>query len=238
MNITTYIQHDFVDPADLAGKQTVVIDTFRATTTMTTALKNGAKRMVTVMHVQDAFDLQKQDSTRLLGGERNTKKIAGFDFGNSPLEYTRQAVQGREVVMSTTNGTKAATAAAQSDRILLGCFGNVAAVAEYLTQQNLDIVLLCAGTVGKLSMEDFLTAGAIVDALPKECALCDTSIAARDLYRLHKNDLNGVLCHTKHYNTMLQNGLKDDIDFCMQVNTCDTVPIFDGIGFVNSKRGE
>ena len=238
MNITTYIQHNFVDPADLAGKQTVVIDTFRATTTMTTALQNGAVRTVTVMHVQDAFDLQKQDAARLLGGERSTKKIEGFDFGNSPLEYTPQAVQGREVIMSTTNGTKAVAAATQSDVILLGCFANVSAVANYLAQQSKDIVLLCAGTVGRLSMEDFLTAGAIIDALAGKFALCDTSIAARDLYRLHKNDLNGVLCHTKHYNTMLQNGLKDDIDFCMRVNTCDTVPVFDGIGFVKSKRGE
>ncbi len=238
MNITTYIQHDFVNPADLAGKQTVVIDTFRATTTMTTALQNGASRMVTVMHVQDAFDLQKADPTRLLGGERNTQKIAGFDFGNSPLEYTRDAVQGREVIMSTTNGTKAVAAAAQSENIVLGCFHNLSAVANYLAKQGKDIVLLCAGTVGKLSMEDFLTAGAIVDALPDNCALCDASIAARDMYRLHKNNLNGVLQHTKHYNTMLQNGLQHDIDFCMQVNTGTVVPIFDGIGFISDKRGE
>jgi len=234
MKITTFVQHDFVNPDDLSGQAAVVIDTFRATTTMTTALQNGAACMIPVMHVKDALAIKAQDSDVLLGGERRTQKIDGFDFGNSPLEYTAQAVGGRRVVMSTTNGTKAVMAAKKAATIMLGCLNNASAVAEKLAKLQLDVTLLCAGTVGRLSMEDLLTAGMIIAHLQQICdvTLCDTSITARDMYIMHQSDINGVLKNTAHYNTMLKNDLAGDIAFCMQTDICSTVPVFDGTGFV------
>ncbi len=145
----------------------VIIDILRASSTMITALQNGATRVIPCGTTDEAFrlrDLSPQESI-LLGGERGGVKIQGFDFGNSPAEYNATAVAGRTVVFTTTNGTKAILKASAAATILIGSFLNRATIADRLRQEHRNTHLICAGTDGIVTGEDVLFAGAIVDEL-------------------------------------------------------------------------
>ena len=150
-----------------AGGIAVVIDVLRASTTIITALANGAKQVKTVRSLETAHSLAGSDT--LLGGERGGHKPALFHFGNSPYEYTRENVSGQMIVFSTTNGTAALHACESASEILIGGIINRSAVAlnSYRLSKQLndcDIHLVCAGTDGKITEEDLLGAGAILDA--------------------------------------------------------------------------
>lgn len=149
----------------------VVIDVLRATTVITTALAAGARRVITCRDVETAHRLRDAgdgESTRLLCGERQCRRIDGFDFGNSPGEYSPAKVAGRELVMTTTNGTAAIDAAAGADDLILACFANLSAVVEFLTSRPSDVDgvvrIVCAGTDGAITTEDVLVAGALIAA--------------------------------------------------------------------------
>jgi 2-phosphosulfolactate phosphatase len=151
----------------LKGGTAVIIDILRASSTMITALHNGANRVIPCGTTDEAFRLrdQSQDGAIVLGGERGGVKIQGFDFGNSPAEYSPAAVAGRTVVFTTTNGTKAILKASPAAIILIGAFLNRAAIADRLRQEQRDTHLVCAGTDGIVTGEDVLFAGALVDEL-------------------------------------------------------------------------
>jgi 2-phosphosulfolactate phosphatase len=151
-----------------AGGIAVVIDVLRASTTMITALANGAERVVPVTDVEAARRLAAHAGpAALLGGERGGVRVVGFDLGNSPLEYAPARVAGRTIVITTTNGTAALAAAREAREILIGAIVNRAAVAEAirrLADADEHVHLVCAGTDGCVSAEDVLAAGAILDA--------------------------------------------------------------------------
>ncbi len=151
----------------LIGGTAVIIDILRASSTMITALQNGAERVIPCGTTDEAFRLREQspDESVILGGERGGVKIQGFDFGNSPAEYSRAAVTGRTVIFTTTNGTKAILKASSAATILIGAFLNRAAIVDRLLQEQRHTHLICAGTDGIITGEDVLFAGAIVDAL-------------------------------------------------------------------------
>ena len=150
-----------------AGGIAVVIDVLRASTTIITALANGAARVRAVRTVGEARALA-GSAAALLGGERGGRRIAGFDLGNSPLEYSRQRVAGRDVVITTTNGTAALEACGDAAEVLIGAVVNrsaLAALAVRLAADGTrDVHLVCAGTDGAVTEEDLLGAGAILDA--------------------------------------------------------------------------
>ena len=179
----------------LKGGTAVIIDVLRASSTMITALQNGANRVIPCGTTDEAFRLrdQSQDGIIVLGGERGGVKIQGFDFGNSPAEYSPAAVAGRTVVFTTTNGTKAILKASPAATILIGAFLNRAAIADRLRQEQRDTHLICAGTDGIVTGEDVLFAGAVVDELignkvPESevsgrWALNDSAVIAWSLWR-------------------------------------------------------
>jgi len=156
------IEHD-----SLVGGTALIIDILRASSTMTTALQNGASRVIPCGSTQEAFQRRDEASpgTVVLGGERGGVKIEGFDFGNSPTEYTPLSVGGRTVAFTTTNGTKALLAAASASEILVGAFLNRRAIVNRLNRAYLATHLICAGTDGSITGEDVLFAGAVVDGL-------------------------------------------------------------------------
>ncbi len=162
------IEHD-----SLIGGTAVIIDILRASSTMTTALQNGASRVIPCGSTQEAF--QRRDeaapATVVLGGERGGVKIEGFDFGNSPAEYTSMSVGGRTVAFTTTNGTKALLAAASASEIMVGAFLNRRAIVNRLNRAHQSTHLICAGTDGSITGEDVLFAGAVVDGLVRLSAL-------------------------------------------------------------------
>ena len=140
-----------VRDVDFSGKTAIVIDVLRATSVITTALHNGALDVFAVKTVDEADKLA-SDGTGgqiLRGGERHAVKIAGFDFGNSPLEYTSEAVGGKHLAVTTTNGTQAIQNVENASEIVLACFRNAAAVADAVVSPRLahnDVVIVCAGT--------------------------------------------------------------------------------------------
>jgi len=222
----------------------VVIDVLRATTVITQAIRSGAAEVVVCGEIDEAFAIAEHRDTRpLLCGERACKPIAGFDLGNSPSEYTPERVAGKRLVMTTTNGTRAAIAAAEFDSILAASFNNLSAVVDSLAGQS-EVSILCAGTDGEVTEEDVLLAGAIVDRLLDHPSwrsesgpnaadpgaagpLGPSEIAARTLWRHHLDTgrtLADRLSETLGGRNLVAAGYLDDITTCSQIDVTDTVP--------------
>lgn len=148
-------------PERLSGATAVVFDVFLATTTLLTILENGARRVFTVASLEEADEVgaRLDASSVLRGGEQGAARIEGYDHGPFPDEYLPETVAGRDVVFVTTNGTRAIADAAPAERVLLGCLRNAPAVARHLERLGMDSVyLVCAGSAGRFTVEDFLGA--------------------------------------------------------------------------------
>ncbi len=154
---------------DLRGGVAVVIDVLRASTTIAQALAAGAEAVMPFGEVADAkaYAANLPPGSFLLGGERGGVRIEGFDLGNSPLEYTPDMVSGRTVLFTTTNGTKALKQCELAERIVIGSFANMDAIAKEVGETSLPVHLVCAGTEGAMSAEDVLCAGGLISDLQR-----------------------------------------------------------------------
>ncbi|OFY52236.1 MAG: hypothetical protein A2X22_09650 [Bacteroidetes bacterium GWF2_49_14] len=226
-NIQIILTASSIESGELAGKTAVVIDVLRATSVILTALQNGAKRIRPVQSVQEAIALKSGDN--LLGGERNAEKISGFDLGNSPLEYTSARVGGKEIVLTTTNGTLALSRSHQADRVLVAGFLNAAAVAEYLFRSKQPVELICAGTNGEFSLDDFLCAGLIADSLTSEEEMTPNDLVhlAIKTWREAKSDVHQALSACRHYNILKDKGFSEDLDYCLSRDLFRILPVYD-----------
>lgn len=207
----------------------VVIDIFRATSAICTAFQYGVKRIIPVFSVDEAKEYQMKGY--VAAAERHGEIVEGFDIGNSPFSYMNPALKGKEVVLTTTNGTKAIERAKAADHIIVGSFLNIDAVCRYLERMNKDVILLCSGWRDRYNMEDSLFAGAVINRLkhnPIFKGLADSSLAADHLYGLAKDDLKGFLENTSHRNRLARLNLEEDIAYCLQENTMDLVPVYRG----------
>ena len=160
------------EPDDVVGGIAVVVDILRATTTITHALANGAGYIIPCGTVEQALDIRNDlpAGTCLLGGERGGIRIDGFDLSNSPDDYGPNAVRGKTIGFTTTNGTRALIRAEKADHVLIGAFVNLSAVAEQLRNSELPVHIVCAGTNGQITGEDVLYAGALVEQLVESSA--------------------------------------------------------------------
>ncbi len=178
-----------VEPDHLAGGVAVVIDVLRCTTTIVHALAHGCDAVWPVESVEEARRLARDlpAGARLLVGERGGEKIAGFDLGNSPEEFTASVCRGRTAICTTSNGTRAILHAAQAERVLLGAFVNFSVVCEELLRDGRPIHLLCAGHHGRVALEDTVFAGAVVDFLAdhEDVVLNDSARVAWDAFEQH-----------------------------------------------------
>ena len=172
MKVSVYPTRNCVEERDIKDRITVVIDVLRATTTIITALYNGCKGSNPCSGDRRGGEhLKNYDKdTYILGGERYAEKIEGFHLSNSPWEYNREAVEGKTVVFTTTNGTRAITKAGDAKKTILGSFTNISEVCRYLGEQDEDIAIVCAGTEGRFSTDDVLAAGALVYGLINDVA--------------------------------------------------------------------
>lgn len=165
--IRVHLSPALFEPEELTEGCAVVIDALRATTTIVTALAAGADRIIPCVDVDEARRIAASlpSGSALLGGERGGVKIAGFDLGNSPAEYTSAVVGGKTVAFTTTNGTRALRKASQARRVGVAAFANLNAVVRWLAAQSGPIHVICAGTDGHVTLEDVLCAGAITRGL-------------------------------------------------------------------------
>lgn len=219
-----------VRAARVEGRSAAVIDVFRATSVMCTALANGAKRVIPVTDIESCHALgakllqENPNEKVLLGGERLTYIIEGFDLDNSPLAYTPEKVAGATVIMSTTNGTRTINAAFDSSSIYIASMPNAAAAAQELLKQEQDITIICSGRHNVFTMEDGLCAGYIADLLAKAgCQLTDYAWTMADLYNRYQNDLHQALIHCKHYNN-IKGRLAADVEYCLRRDILNVVP--------------
>jgi len=202
-----------------------VIDVFRATSVIVTALANGASEIIATEEIQDALEEKKAFPESILGGERNSTKPQAFDFGNSPSEYF--GIQGKRLVLSTSNGTKAIKKAGCSTGTYICSFLNLNTVVENIKSRGKDIILLMAGVREEFSYEDGLCAGAVIYGLSAQNSqfeLDDLSLLLKKTFELEQHQLPQALCTTFSYTKLQNNGFSDDIDFCLRENLYSYLP--------------
>ncbi len=199
----------------------VVVDVLRATSSMTTALWNGCTGIYPVIEPSEAFPLA--DGAEVLAcGERNGVRIPGYHLGNSPAEFSMEAVGGKRLVMCTTNGTRAVRAAAAYRRTFIGCFLNAPAVASLLAREGDDATILCAGREEDFSMEDTLCAGMILSELEGE--MSDAAVASVAIFEQYQDRIAEVLLDAEHGRFLRRIGFAADIDYCARAGITDIVP--------------
>jgi 2-phosphosulfolactate phosphatase len=231
MKINVIFSPTQVDELYFTGKITVVIDVLRATSTIIEALNNGAKEIIPVNSFEFAMKASGNlfGGNTLLGGERNTRKIDGFNLGNSPLEYSRNIVQGKSIILFTTNGSKAIVKARFSELLILCSFTNLLAVANYLSHLNKDVEILCSGRNEGFSLEDSICAGKIISKLEKlvgKLILTDPAKASLVLSKSYGEDIRKILIESEHGKILTENGFENDITYCSDINAIDLIPIY------------
>ncbi|PCJ67200.1 MAG: 2-phosphosulfolactate phosphatase [Bacteroidetes bacterium] len=212
----------FKQVENLESKVVVVIDILRATSTITTILNNGALSVIPVK--EEGIAREYKSKGYLVGGERNGETIEGFDFGNSPFHYTEDIISQKDIVLTTTNGTKCIEMASQAYQVVIGSFLNLDAVVSHINKLNKDIVLFCAGWKDKVNLEDSLFAGAVASSFTDE-ELDDSSLLTIDAYNAAKGDLFKALQNSNHFQRLASKGVTKDIEYCCQINTINLVPV-------------
>jgi 2-phosphosulfolactate phosphatase len=219
-------------PDILSNRAVVVIDVLRATSVMVHALSQGASEIIPVSTVEEAFQMAKSfpPGTTLLGGERGSKRIPGFDLGNSPREYVSGKVNGKRLILTTTNGTKAFHLVSSGEEIMVGSFLNIRATAQRCFGLDRDLLLFPSGDKGNFSLEDTVCGGMLIDVIlgkgGKPIALTDVSCAAHILYQRFKANLVEALRLSNHGKDLIDLGLGDDLPYCAQTDITSLVPIF------------
>jgi 2-phosphosulfolactate phosphatase len=207
----------------------VVIDIFRATSSICYGIENGAEAIIPVSEVEECAAYRENGFNYLLAAERNGEVVAGFDFGNSPFSYTSEKVSGKTVVLTTTNGTHALHLSRRAKKVVIGSFLNLTALCNWLKTQHKNILLVCAGWKNNFNLEDTLFAGAVIEQLKGEgFILDDPALAANDLFQLGKEDIGQYLSKTSHGERLKKLGIERDIAFCLQVDLTTAIPVLDG----------
>jgi 2-phosphosulfolactate phosphatase len=207
----------------------VVIDIFRATSSICYGIENGAEAIIPVSQVEECSAYRAKGLDYLLAAERDGKVVDGFDFGNSPFSYTAEKVAGKTIVLTTTNGTHALHLSRSAKKIVIGSFLNLTALSSWLNTQHENILLVCAGWKNNFNLEDTLFAGAVIEQLKTNgFELDDAAIAANDLFQLGKDDINQYLKKTSHGERLKKLGIEKDIEFCLQVDITTAIPILQG----------
>jgi 2-phosphosulfolactate phosphatase len=210
---------------DLSNAIVVVIDVLRATSSMCVAFTQGVNSIVPVATIEESIAYKEKGF--LIGAERNGEMLDGFDIGNSPFSYMDEKVKGRDIALTTTNGTQAIAAAKEAKQIVVGSFLNLDALCNWLATQDGNIVLLCSGWKNSVNMEDSLFAGAVVHQMKGDfdfTNLRDTAIIAERLYVLAKDDLNEFLEESSHRNRLKKLNIDKDIEYCLTPNQAHVVP--------------
>jgi len=208
----------------------VIIDILRATSTVATALYNGARNIIPVDSVAECIKLGKQMDA-ITAGERDGRIAEGLKYGNTPLQYTAGFIDGKILILTTTNGTRLLHMALSSgaQEIMTGAFSNLSAVCDHLLAQQRHVILACAAWKDRVNIEDTLFAGAVVSRIKERFHInCDSSSMAESLYDLARNDLFGFMRdkHASHYQRLMGYGLEEDIRYCLTIDNANTLVLY------------
>lgn len=226
----TVLSPKLLDLYDLSNSIVVIIDVFRATSTIATALFNGAEKVIPVAGVEDCKAIGKKLHA-VTAGERDGKVIPGLQHGNSPAEYTRDFIQGKTLVLTTTNGTRLLHMALEkgASDIVTASFPNLSAVCEHVLSSGKDVYLGCSAWKDRFNLEDTLFAGAVISRVKEHFTIHDdSSLMAADMYQLHKNDLKNFIRKTTHWHRLSAYGLEKDLEYCVTADVANVLPVFDG----------
>jgi 2-phosphosulfolactate phosphatase len=230
MRIESLFTPSEIDESAVKGKTVVLIDVLRACTTAAYAMAGGCERIIPVATVEAATNLAASldKKVTLLGGEREGKRIDGFDLGNSPLEYTSDVVRRKTIILATTNGTRTISMSQGAKEILIASFVNMRSVVEYIGSLNEDLVtVVCAGQDDRFALEDAVCAGMLIERLCEagEMELNDGAHAARLLYRQNEASIPSLLRDCEHGRYLESLGFGTDLDVCGRVDSLRVLPI-------------
>lgn len=221
---------------DVRASIVVVIDILRATSSICVAFDHGVKSIVPVATVEESEAYREKGF--LIGAERNGEMLEGFDLGNSPFSFMEPKVRGRDIALSTTNGTQAIAAAKDAHQLVIGSFLNLDCLCEWLREQDKSVLLLCAGWKNSFNLEDTLFAGAVAEKLLPHFGLNkmrDAVLASMHLYTIARNDLNEFLRQSSHRKRLAKLHIEKDIEYCLTLNQAPVIPVLkDGV-LVNLK---
>jgi 2-phosphosulfolactate phosphatase len=222
-SIDVCLSPDLMHLYDVKNHAVVVVDILRATSCMTTAFAHGVECIAPFATLEDCLAMKAKGF--FTAGERDGKKVDGFDFGNSPFEYMDANLRKQKIAFTTTNGTQAIVKSLGARQIIIGSFLNLSAVIQHLQKSNEDILVVCAGWKGKINLEDTLFAGAVVEKLKSEISLaCDAPLAAQHLYNAAKNDIVNFLKESSHVKRLARLNIFKDIQFCLTPDQYSVVP--------------
>jgi 2-phosphosulfolactate phosphatase len=224
----TLLSPRLLDLYDVNNSIVVIIDVFRATSTIATALYNGAEKVIPVAGVEDCITIGK-NLNAITAGERDGKIIEGLQHGNSPAEYFRSFIEGKTLVLTTTNGTKLLHMALDrgASEVITGSFPNLSAVCEHLITLNKNVILGCSAWKDRFNLEDTLFAGAVISKIKEHFAIhCDSSLMAEDMYQLHCKDLYSFIRKTTHWNRLAAYGLEKDLEYCVTPDIANVLPVY------------
>jgi 2-phosphosulfolactate phosphatase len=204
----------------------VVIDVLRATSAICSAIDNGVSSVIPVSTLDEARAYQAKGY--LAGAERQGKIVEGFDFGNSPYSYMKPELKGQDIILSTTNGTRAINIAKEAPTVVIGSLINLDALVNWLKGQNKNVLCLCSGWKNNFNLEDTICAGAIANDLLETGQFTsneDSSVGAKYLYLSSKDNYLGFLKSSSHRRRLKKLNLNEDIKYCLTPNQLDVIPV-------------
>ncbi len=236
-SLHTVLTPSLLDLYEVHDSIVVIIDVFRATSTMATALYNGAFKIIPVDSAELCIEMGKQTGG-ITAGERDGKIIPGLAYGNSPSEYPRSFIENKTLVITTTNGTKLLHMALKqgAKEVITGSFPNLSKVVGFLKEQNANIILGCSGWKNRFNIEDTLFAGAVIEEIKDQFTIhCDSSYMANNLYNMHKADLPNYIKTLTHWHRLAAYGLEEDMLYCISKDVAPSLPIFKNGALIDLK---
>jgi len=229
--LSTCLSPSLLHLYDVTSSIVVIIDILRATSTIATALYNGAKNIIPVDSVAECIKLGKQLDV-IAAGERDGRIAEGLQYGNTPFQYTPSFIKGKTLVLTTTNGTRLLhmALAAGAAGIITGSFCNLSAVCDYLVAQRKNVILACAAWKDRVNIEDTLFAGAVITKIKDHFVRnCDASQIAETMYQYSKDDLLGFMREKRasHYLRLMNYGLGEDIKYCLSIDNANALVVYD-----------
>ncbi len=233
MKFEVFFSPAAVDELGMRGRNVVIIDVLRATTTICTALRNGAREIIPAPDIENATKILANLSSdaRLLGGERQGKKIDGFDLGNSPAEYLPEKVSGKSIIFTTTNGAGAIYKCRYAATALVASFVNMSAIVQTVVEIGGTWTILCSGRQGAFSVEDATCAGMIISEVQAltDVDTEDAGLTAVILYKSFKRSILAMMKKSMHGKYLISIGFEGDLALCSDVDSVPVVPVVSGV---------
>lgn len=231
MQIEVFLTASQLTREDLKGRTVVVVDVYRAASTIVTALAQGARAVVPVADMAEAGKIAANldSSSYLLGGERGGTAIEGYHLGNSPLEYSEAVVTGKTIILNTTNGTGALVQAIEAEHLVVGCFLNAQRITNYVQALGLDLAIVCVGNGNRVSLEDTLCAGLLLHNLWKgeePGHVSDAAHIAFTQYQQDRSHLRRTLQRCNNAIRLKQLGFEADVAYCLQLDALPVLPFY------------